>query len=178
MFCWTHYRNSVFRRAQRFQNTVIKKHFSTHAQNRCHFRFWAISTETTILIVFLGLEFFGPQKILAKTDRVHENARFANDSRESRCESPVPVSQVRQFLPNIRFFSISHFWITTLQQKIGFWGLVPFSFFLFVSLAATKRQNKNAQFFSKTSFLTPRQFCKNAILAQVDTIKCVLKHTK
>ena len=82
VFCWKHYKNSVFSKAQLFKNTVSKTHFFTHvkktpfSQKRCHFWFWAISAETTIFIVFPGLHCFGPKKILAKTDSVHENARF------------------------------------------------------------------------------------------------------
>ena len=49
---------------------------------------------------------------------------------------------------------------------------VPFPFS--VSLAAAKKtKTKNAIVFSKTSFLTSRQFCENTILAQIATI-CVI----
>ena len=51
------------------KNTLFKK--------RCHFWFWLISAEAPIFIVFPGLHCFGPKKILAKTDSVHENARFS-----------------------------------------------------------------------------------------------------
>ena len=63
-----------FQKSTAFQKTA-KKHFFAHCKNtffkkRCHFTFWAISAETTIFIVFFL------ENILAKTDRVHEIARF------------------------------------------------------------------------------------------------------
>ena len=32
VFCWKHYKNSVFRKAQLFKNTVSKTHFFTHVK--------------------------------------------------------------------------------------------------------------------------------------------------
>ena len=72
VFCWKHYKNSVFRKTQLFKNTVSKTHFFTHvkktpfSKKRCHFCFWAISAETTIFIVFPGLHCFGPKKFFGQ----------------------------------------------------------------------------------------------------------------
>ena len=89
---------------------------------------------------------------------------------------------VRQFLLKIHFWDFSHFWMTTAKKHIfiGFFCLfhfVCFSFFCFYFSNIKKRQQKNAIFFSKTSFLTSPNFCKNTILAQCDTI-CVFKKTQ
>ena len=48
----------------------------TFFQKKRHFCCFAISAETPISIVFPALHCFGPKKILAKTDSVHENERF------------------------------------------------------------------------------------------------------
>ena len=73
---------------------------NTFSQKRFHFWFWAISAETTIFIVFPGLDCFGPKTSLAKTDSVHEDARFF---------SFPDTNSVRQFLQKkIHFFLIFH----------------------------------------------------------------------
>ena len=131
------------------KNTFFKK--------RCHLlRFWTISAETTTFIVFPGLHCFGPKTFLAKTDSVHENARF----------SPFLTQIVSGNFCKSPFLYFSHFWMTTLKNTIfiGFWG--PFSisffslFFLFLFLQHRKDKNKKCNFFSKTSFLTSRQFAE------------------
>ena len=74
VFCWKHYKNSVFRKTQLFKNTVSKTHFFNHVKKhpfpkkRCHFLFFffAISSETPIFIVFPALHCFGPKKIWPK----------------------------------------------------------------------------------------------------------------
>ena len=154
---------------------LVKPTFSPMSKNtffkkRCHFWFWPISAETTIFIVFPGLHCFGPKNFLAKTDSVHENARFF---------SLPDTNSVRQFLPKIHFFDFSHFCMTTSKNTIfiGFFGLFHFLFFFFCFYFSNikKTKTKNAIFFSKTSFLTSPKFCKNTILAQCDTI-CVFKN--
>ena len=162
VFCWKHYKNSVFRKTQLFKNTVSKTHFFNHVKKhpfpkkRCHFCFFAISAETPIFIVFPALHCFGPKKILAKTDSVHENARFF---------SLPDTNSVRQFLLKIHFFDFSHFWMTTLKKTYFyrvFWSF-PFSFFsffLFLFLQHKKEKTKNAIFSSKTSFLITQNFAK------------------
>ena len=64
--------------------------------------------------------------------------------------------------------------MTTFRKTIfiGFLAFFHFvfSFFLFLCLQHRKDKNKKCYFFSKTSFLTSRQFCENTILAQCDTI--------
>ena len=72
-----------FSKLFRVQSTVSKTHFFHPCQKHLFqrkgviFWFWAISAETTIFIVFPGLHCFGPKKILAKTDSVHEHALFS-----------------------------------------------------------------------------------------------------
>ena len=61
--------NIVFSEEHSFSKTqLVTPNFS----KRCHFRFWTISAETTIFIVFPGFHCFGPKMFWAKTDRVHE----------------------------------------------------------------------------------------------------------
>ena len=106
------------------------------------------------------------QRKLAKTDSVHENARFS---------SLPDTNSVCEFMLKIHFFEFSQFWMTTLKKYFyRFFGPFPF-FFLFLLLQHKRDKTQNASFFSKTSFLTSRQFCKNTILTQCDTI-CVSKH--
>ena len=109
---------------------------------------------------------------MAKTDSVHENARFF---------SLPDTNSVRQFLLTIKFFSFFSFLDDHLKNTIctGFFGLFPFCFFFFCFSCGNieKTKTKNAMFLSKTAFLTSRQFCENTILAQIDTI-CVFKHAR
>ena len=82
-------------------------------------------------------------------------------------------------ITKIHFCHFSHFWRTTFKNTIfiGFLGLFHFVFFFWFSVSNIKKtKTKNAIYISKTSSLTSRQFCKNAILAHIDTI-CVFKHT-
>ena len=100
VFCWKHYKNSVFRKHSFPKTQLVKPTFPTMSKNtffkkRCHFCFWAISAETPIFIVFPALHCFGPKKILAKTDSCNENARFF---------SLPDTNSVRQFLLKIHFF--------------------------------------------------------------------------
>ena len=134
VFCWKHYKNSVFRKTQLFKNTVSKTHFFTHvkktpfSKKRCHFGFWAISAETPIFIVFPALHCFGPKKILAKTDSCNENAFLF---------SLPDANSVRQFLQKNLFFSFFTFLHGHLKKKpifIGFFAIFlffVFSFFCF-----------------------------------------------
>ena len=73
----------VFSGKHSFSKTqLVKPTFSTMSKNTFFQKkvsflfFFAISAETPIFIVFPALHCFGPKKILAKTDSVHENARF------------------------------------------------------------------------------------------------------
>ena len=122
---------------------------------------------------FSWFALFWSKKNLAKTDSVHENARFF---------SLPDTNSVRQFLLKIHFFAFSHFWMTTLKKPIfiGFFGLFHFhffSFFCFYFSNIKKEKTQNAIFFSKTSFLTSPKFCKNTILTHCCTI-CVFKNTQ
>ena len=62
------------------------------------------------------------KNILAKTDSVHENARFF---------SLPDTNSVRQVLLKIFFFDFSHFWMTTLKTIFIGFLVFPFSFFFF-----------------------------------------------
>ena len=71
VFCWKHYKNSVFRKHSFSKTQLVKPTFSTMSKNtffqkRCHFCFFAISAETPIFIVFSALHCFGPKKIWPK----------------------------------------------------------------------------------------------------------------
>ena len=110
VFLWKHYK-MCFQKNTVFKNTVSKTHFFTHvkktpfSKKRCLLWFWAFSAETTIFIVFSGLHCFGPNKFLAKTDSVHENARFF---------SLPDTNSVRQFLLKNPFLYFSHSTLKTL----------------------------------------------------------------
>ena len=54
----------------------MSKKKNTFFKKKVSFWFRAISVETTIFIVFHGLHCFGPKKFWAKTDSVHQKARF------------------------------------------------------------------------------------------------------
>ena len=139
VFCWKHYKNSVFRKHSFSKTQLVKPTFSTMSKKHlfpkkgvifvffffCNFRwnpyFYSVSC----------FALFWSKKILAKTDSVHENARFF---------SLPDTNSVRQFLLKIHFFDFSHFWMTTLKKPIfiGFFGLFHFLFFLFsVSISPT-----------------------------------------
>ena len=131
------------------------------SKKRCHFWFWAISAETTIFIGFW-----------AKTDSVHEHARF----------SPFLTQIVSGNLLKILFFDFSHFWMTTLKTLFFYRVFWPFPFclfffFLFLFLQHKKDKNKKCNFLFENLILTYQQFCKNTILEQCNTI-CVYKHTQ
>ena len=82
VFCWKHYKNSVFRKTQLFKNTVSKTHFFNHVKTHlfpkegvifvfCNFR-W-----NPYFYRSLCFALFWSKKFLAKTDSVHENALFS-----------------------------------------------------------------------------------------------------
>ena len=115
--------------------------------------------------------FWSKKNILAKTDSVHENARFF---------SLPDTNSVRQFLLKIHFFCFFTFLDDHLKKTYFyrvFWPF-PFSFFSFFCFYFSnikKEKIKNAIFFSKTSFLTSPKFYKNTVLTHCDTI-CVSKN--
>ena len=119
--------------------------------------------------MFPALHCFGPKKILAKTDSVHENARFF---------SLPDTNSVRQCLLKIDSFDFSHFWMTTLKTLffIGFFGLFHFFFFCFYFSNIKKKKQKCNFLFENLIFDNPK-FCKNTILTHCDTI-CVSKNVK
>ena len=160
--CWLqmlcllkHFRNSVFRRAQLFKNTVNKTHFSPLSKNTF------FKTKVSFLVLgnfrwnhnfysFSWFSLFLVPTFLAKTDSAHENARFW---------SLPDTNRVRQLLLKIIFFHFSHFGVTTVKTLCFIVFSFPFYCFLFsVSLAATLKRTKakNAFFSSKTSCLTKK----------------------
>ena len=156
MCCWKHSKTSVFRKAQLSKNTVSKKTLfrpcqKTPFQKKVSFWFWAISAETTIFIVFPGLLCFGPQKILAITDSVHENTRFSPFLTQI-VSGNVCKKSIFHFCPCLD----NHLKNTYFYRVLG---PFPFSFFFFLFLCLQhkkKTKTKNAIFFSNTSFLTSR----------------------
>ena len=119
-------------------------------------------------IVFPVLTLLGPKKFLAKTDRVHENARFL-PSWYKWCQA--------LFAKNL-FFSFPHL-DDHLQNNTAFIGclsLFPFccfSFFCF-PFSNTRMTKQNIQFsFRKSHFWHPNNFAKTLLgRAQIDTM-CV-----
>ena len=105
----------VFSGKHSFSKTqLVKPTFSTlsktpFSKKRCHFCFFCLfanSAETPFYSVSC-FALFWSKKNLAKTDSVHENARFF---------SLPDTNSVRQFLLKILlFFDFSHFWMTTLK---------------------------------------------------------------
>ena len=54
---------------------------SIFQKKRCHFRFWAISAETTIFIVLPGLHCFGPEKMFGQNRSCARKCAFFHPSR-------------------------------------------------------------------------------------------------
>ena len=158
VFCWKHYKNSVFRKKHSFSKTQLAKPtFSpmsknTFSKKRCHFWFWAISAETTIFIVCPDLHCFGQKKFWPKQ---------------------IVCTKMRVFSPfltqivsgNFCWKSIFFAFFTCLDdhlKKPYFYrvlGPFPFSiFFLFsVSFFQNKRKKQKMQFsFRKPHFDIPQ----------------------
>ena len=100
VLCWKHHKNCVFKKTQLFKNTVSKPSFSTMSKNtffqkRCHFCFFAISTETPIFIVFPAFYCFGPKKFWPKQIVCTKMRVFF---------SLPDTNSVSQFLLKIHFF--------------------------------------------------------------------------
>ena len=136
------------------KNTFFKKRVSFLVLDnfRSNHYFYGFFQVFTVLV---------PNNFLAKTDSVHENAVFF---------SLPDTNSVRQFSLKIHFFIFS-FLDDHLKNTIfiGFGGL--FLPCLFLLQQHKKDKNKKCNFFSKTSFLTSRQFRRT----QIDTI-FVFKH--
>ena len=139
---------------QLFKTHLVKPIFhpcqKTPFSKKYHFWFWAISVETTIFIVFPGNLVYTVlvQKILAKTDSAHENAPF----------SPFLTQIVSGSFCYKSIFCFFTF-LDDHQKTLFLRGLLAFSI-LSVFFCFYFSNIKNAIFFSKTSFLTSRQFCK------------------
>ena len=92
VFCWKRYKYSVFRRTQLFKNTVSKNSFNPSKKHLSKksviFGFRQFPLKPLILEFFLVLTVLG-QKILAKTDSVHEKARFSPFLTRNFCLNPV-----------------------------------------------------------------------------------------
>ena len=107
----------------------------------------------------MGTKCFG-----AKTDGLHENAVFC------------------LFLTQIVSgnFYFSQFMMTNLKNVFNrFLGLFPFCvffFFCFFSFSNMTKTPTKSNFLFRNLILTSRQFCKNTILAPIDTVR-VFKHT-
>ena len=134
VFCWKHYKNSVFRKAHLFKNTVSKTHFFTHVKKqlfpkkvsflvlaniRWNHYFYSFSCFT----LFWSKKKFWPKQIVCTKMRVFFSLPDTNS--------------VRQFLQKNPFFDFSYFWMTTLKNPIfiGFFWLFPFSFFFAFSVS-------------------------------------------
>ena len=103
-------------------------------------------------------QLFLSNEILAKTDSVHENARFL---------SLPDTNSVRQFLPKIHFFDFSLFWMTTLKNTIFYWfcSLFRFLFFSFVCFYFSSIKKTKMQFsFRKPHFWHPQNLHKKKTL--------------
>ena len=115
---------------------------------------------------------FWSKKILAKTDSVHENARFF---------SLPDTNSVRQFLLKIHFFDVSHFWMTTFKNPIfiGFFGLFHlfFFFFLFLFLQHKKEKHKKCNFLFENLIFDNPKFAKTLFWHTV-TLFVLLKMPK
>ena len=137
----------VFSGKHSFSKTqLVKPTFSTMSKNTffqkkvsfffCNFRwnpyFYSVSCFTL----------FWSKKLLAKTDSVHENARFF---------SLPDTNSVKQFLLKIHFWGFFTFLDDHLKKTIfiGFFGLFHFSFFLFflfLFLQHKKEKKQKMQF--------------------------------
>ena len=109
-------------------------------------------------------------KCLAKTDSVHENARFS---------SLPDTNSVRQFLLKCHFFDFSHFWMTTLKKYYFHSLFLPFPFILFffslfLFLLHKKDKNKKLQFLFESLIFDIQPILQKHY---VDTLLHYLCHT-
>ena len=168
--CWKHYKNNVLSKTQFSKTQLVKPLFhpnqrTPYAKKRCHFRFWAISAETTISIIFPGFSlFWAPQKSVQNRKRARKLAFFLL--------SLPDTNGVRQLLLKLLVVIFLIFWIPTWKtQSLYFWPFsILFSFGL--SFSNIKRQKQKGIFFENPHFWHPD---KKTILAQID-IFCVFQH--
>ena len=143
------------------KNTFFKKKVSFFVLG--NFRWNHYLSSVSWFTLFWGPNFLWPKQIVCTKMRVFL------PSWHKWCQAI--------FAKNPVFFDFSHFWMTTLKHYFyRLFGPFPFFLFLFLFLQH-KKKNKNAIIFSKTSFLTSSNFCKNTVLAQCGTI-CVFKHAQ
>ena len=154
------------------ENTAFQKHSKTHFftyvkntffKKRCHFWFWPISAKPTIFTVFLGFHRLVQKHFWARTDSVHENARFF---------SLLDTNSVRQFWLKLHFSIFLSF--GCLPRKHCFYRVVwPFSIFIFCfSCSNIKIKNKKCNFIFENVIFDIPTILRNTILAQLDTM-CV-----
>ena len=131
----------------------MSKH--TFSKKRCHFGFGQFPLKPLFGECFLVYIVLGQKNVLAKTDSVHENARFF---------SLPNINSVRQFLKN-PFFCFLTFLDDHFKKHYFYrvFGLIYFSFFCVYFSNIKKEKTKNTIFFSKTSFLTSPKFCKKTL---------------
>ena len=142
VFCWKHYKNSVFRKTQLFKNTVSKTHFFNHVKKHLFQRKGVIFDFGQFPLKpqfssFCWFTLFWSKKILANTDSCNENARFF---------SLPDTNSVRQFLLKIHFFWFFTFLDDHLKNSIfiGFFAIFLFCFFFFLFLFLQhKKKEKN-----------------------------------
>ena len=148
VFCWKHYKNSVFRKHTFSKTQLVKPTFSPMSKNsffqkkvsflvlaniRWNHYFYSFSCFT----LFWSKKKFWPKQIVCTKMRVFFSLPDTNS--------------VRQFLQKNPFFDFSYFWMTTLKKHYFyrvFW-LFPFSFFLpflFLYLQHKKVKNKKCNF--------------------------------
>ena len=150
VFCWKHYKNSVFRKTHIFKNTVSKTHFFTHVKKqlfpkkRCHFWFLAnirwnpYFYSFSCFTLFWSKKKFWPKQIVCTKMRVF---------------SPFLTQIVSGNFckKKILFSDFSYFWITTLKKPYFYRVFFAFSLFfflpfLFLYLQHKKGKNKKCNF--------------------------------
>ena len=155
MFCWKHYKNSIFRRTQLFKNTIVEPPLhpsqTTPFSKRSVIFGLGSSAETIIFIVFPAFDCFGPSQSLGQTICARKCVF---------CFALPDTNSVRQVLLKIHFCHFSLFWMTTFF--IGFWAFFQFIFwFLFQQHKKTKPKNQFS--FWKPHFWHPDNFAEKKL---------------
>ena len=166
VFCWKHYKNSVFSRAQLLCITDSKTPFRGKTQNgtfatkTCHFGFSPVPAETPIFVVFGDFDWAQKKGPFPKRDSATKMRAFFTFRTQI-----VFAYFLMPFLQNI-FFVHNH-----PKNTIFFFIFVfHFSYFLFFFLQHKKDKNKKCTiFFFETLFLTPWQTAQE-IFAPLHTI--------
>ena len=180
VFCWKHYKNSVFRKHSFSKTQLVKPTFSTMSKNTFfkekvsflvlfNFRWNPYFYSFSCFTLFWSKKQIWPKQIVATKMRFFFSLPDTNS--------------VRQFSLKIHFLWSLTFLDDHLKKtyfyRVFFCYFPFFCFFLFsVSIFQHKKEkNKKCNFLFENLIFDNPKFCKNTILTHCDTI-CVTKKAK